>query len=210
MDTEAAQSSVDSIEEEARKLSSFKDSGKGPYLFQIPPPRLPEMNESIIKMSVIHIEDPNKFWCHRVDDKSQQNYKQINQINNSPLQCVSQSVPIQKGQLVMAPYDMGGLSPHYYRAKVLSIHRAAPGAPTSSTQILVCFIDFGNAIQVPRGDLKIMPEALMSFATLAIECRLNGIGPKLINDLKGNGPKRQWIGSPAVHSIRYKEKYVFL
>ena len=90
MGKEEAQNSVVSIEEEARKLSSFKDSGKGPYLFQIPPPRLPEMNESIIKMSVIHIEDPNKFWCHRVDDVSTK--LQANQPNQQQSFAMCQSV----------------------------------------------------------------------------------------------------------------------
>ena len=206
MEKRAAERYVQNVEESAKRLldSTFSDiesvvsgrSGRSevPYVLQIPPPRLPEMNESIIKMSVCHIEDPNKFWCHRVDDQSRRSYKQINRIigpGGSLLQYWDVRVPIQKGQLVMAPFSQAGLStrPDYFRAKVLSVHRAAPGAPTSNDLLRVYFIDFGNAAEVQAKDLKAVPEELMLFAPLAIECRLNGIGPKLINDLKGKWTK---------------------
>ena len=224
MEKDKAERYVRHVEESAKKLldSTFSDveslasgrSGRSevPYVLQIPPPRLPEMKELVIsKLAVCHVEDPNKFWCQRIDEQSRRNYSHITQIIGTAgnrLKRWDIRVPIQKGQLVMAPFRAEPASnshPEYFRAKVLSVQRAPPGNPPSADVLRVYFIDFGNATEVLSKDLKDVPEELMMFAPLAFECRLKGVGPRLINDLKGKWTQeaKDWFTQRTMDKVSY-------
>ena len=106
----------------ASSLSSNRS--EVPYALQIPPPRLPELQENVIEVSVCHVEEPNHFWCHRIDMQSKRAYTQINALTGERgrrLEHWDPAIPIHKGNLVMGPFQESGTPLEYYRAKVLSV-----------------------------------------------------------------------------------------
>ena len=146
------------------------------------------MFESVVRVVVSHIEDPSKFWCQRSDQQSRDHYLQMGEVTG-PLGCklnqFDSRLKVRKGQLVMALFSVdSSSSAEYYRAKVLNVNQSQ-----FDIQVLVHFIDYGNASYVVTKDLKMVPGEFLSCAPMAFECRLKGIAPKLIKDLKGN-----WIG----------------
>ena len=202
MDAHAAEEYVRHIERYGKELTeSFKDAAANssgrigprdvPIVIQIPTARFPEMHEALLRVVVSHIEEPYKFWCQRSDDYSKKQYSYMEQLSG-PEGCrllrFDSRNQVRKGQLVMAPFAVDSSSrPEYYRAKVLSVIHADPRAPQNGF-LHVYFIDFGNAGKVYVRDLKVVPEEFLLFAPMAFQCRLKGIEPKLIKDLKG-----KWI-----------------
>lgn len=196
------------MEESARRLLNASDvesiasglSGRSeiPYILQIPQPRLPEPHEHEILVSVCHVESPNHFWCHRLDDTSKQHYTHIDKIIKKNMEQWDLSMPIRKGNLVMGPYSVDGYSPpQYFRAKVISTQL---DAPKSDRRVRLYFIDFGNATECLVRDLRIIPDILLDFPPLAIECHLTGVGPSFINDPRGGWTRtaKEWFESRAV------------
>lgn len=86
--------------------------------------------------------------------------------------------------------------------------------------VRLTYIDFGNAEEVYVRDLRVFPEELVCFPPLAMECRLAGVGPSLIQDLSGCWGKaaNEWFEKNAldvelqakVHSSRALIQYAFL
>ena len=194
------------MEESARRLLSVSDlesvasslSGRSevPYVLQIPAAPLPQPHENEIPVSVCHVESPTHFWCHRLEQSFRRDYTHMSKIigdygRNCPRWDVS--VPVRKGNLVMGPFAVDGSPPTYYRAKVLSTQLGV--ASHRDRRVRLYFIDFGNAAEVAVGDLRVVPDALLQFAPLAIECHLTGVGPSVINDPKGEwtAKAKEWF-----------------
>ena len=160
-----------------------------PLVLQIPPPRLPELDESEIVVSVSHVETPNHFWCHRVNDIARRDYNHITTLTGVRGTKLERFVPnnsyrrppihVQIGNLVMGPFEG-----EYYRAKVLSISQFDYNNPTLQ-KVRLCFIDFGNAGEAFVSELRKLPPALMQFPPLAFECRLIGVAPSPISSSEG-------------------------
>lgn len=109
-------------------------------------------------------------------------------------------MPVHKGNLVMGPYKVAGAKPEYYRAKILS---AQLEVPQSERRVRLYFIDFGNAGMAFVSELRVVPDALLKFPPLAIECYLTGVGPSLINDPKGNWTvaAKDWFESQTLDEV---------
>lgn len=166
-------------------VSSVSNRSEVPYVLQIPAPRLPELHENEILVSVAHVEEPNHFWCQRLEERSRRDYSHITKLvgpQGRYLEVWDPKVPVQKGKLVMGPYNINNDLVEYYRAKVLSVQQ---GGPVSERRVRIYFIDFGNAREANIGDLRVVPEGLLKFPPLAIECYLTGVGPSPIKDPKG-------------------------
>ena len=182
----------------ASSLSSNRS--EVPYALQIPPPRLPELQENVIEVSVCHVEEPNHFWCHRIDMQSKLAYTQINALTGERgrrLEHWDPAIPIHKGNLVMGPFQESGTPLEYYRAKVLSVQR---DVPYQDRLARLYFIDYGNAGMALVRELRVVPDALLKFPPLAIECHLTGVGPSLIKNPKGDWDKKakEWFRSITV------------
>lgn len=153
-----------------------------PLVLQIPAPRLPELHEAEICVTVSHVEEPDHFWCQRVDERSKRDYKHISSligVGGSKLDRLDPQMTVQTGNLVMGPF-FG----EYFRAKVLSVQNVGPGIQ----KVRLYFIDFGNAEEALVSQLRAIPCALLQFPPLAFECCLTGIAPSLISD-----PKGKWL-----------------
>lgn len=205
LDRRVAEKYTSQVEESAKRLlnvsdvesvvSSVSSRSEVPYVLQIPAPRLPELHEKEIAVSVCHVEEPNHFWCHRLEERSKQDYTHINKSigpQGRYLEKWDLSMPVHKGKLVMGPYSVNSDLVEYYRAKVLSAqqHGSIP-----DRLVRLYFIDFGNAGEACVKDLRVVPEALLKFPPLAIECYLTGVGPSLIKDPKGKWTKsaKEWF-----------------
>lgn len=46
-----------------------------PFMLQILSGRVPELLEDYLLVSVCHVEEPNHFWFHRIDNQSKRNYR---------------------------------------------------------------------------------------------------------------------------------------
>ena len=92
---------------------------------------------------------------------------------------------VENGCIVMAPY-----LDEYFRAKVIACLEAA-------NTVRVYFIDFGNEETVRLCDLRVIPDVLLLFPPLAMECVLTAIRPSLIKDSKGKWipEATQWFAS---------------
>jgi hypothetical protein len=192
------------VEESAKRLlnisdvesvvSSLSSRSEVPYVLQIPAPRLPELHENEIPVSVCHVEEPNHFWCHRLEDRSRRDYRHIMKLigpHGTSLEMWDINVPLLKGNLVMGPFRADNVV-QYYRAKVLSTQQ---DVPNHERRVRLYFIDFGNAAEAHVKDLRVVPDGLLKFPPLAIECYLTGVGPSLINDPKGKWTKsaKEWF-----------------
>jgi ATP-dependent RNA helicase TDRD9 len=201
------------VEESARRLLNISDvesvvSGLSnrsevPYVLQIPAPRLPELHENELPVSVCHVEEPNHFWCHRLDSRSKRDYKHLTGLvgpQGSRLERWDIKVPVVKGNLVMGPFKAANNYVEYYRAKVLSTQQ---GVPIHEQRVRLYFIDFGNAAEAHVKDLKVVSDGLLKFPPLAIECYLTGVGPSFINDPKGKWTKsgKEWFELQTVDQI---------
>ena len=201
-------SHVEAIEVNGKKISnSFSNlashqSGRfgpneTPSALQLPSARYPEMSESALRVVVSHIEEPYKFWCQRSDDKSKNQYLSMEELSGpqgSRLIRFDIRNPIRKGHLVMAPFQVDGSNaPEYYRAKVLSYTHSSNGP--AFAEVRVYFIDFGNGGKAQVKDLKVFPEEFLYFPPMAFECRLKGVAPKLIKNLKGKWTKEATVWS---------------
>ncbi len=180
-------------------VSGLSNRSEVPYVLQIPAPRLPELHENEITVSVCHVEEPNHFWCHRLEDRSKRDYGHINKLigpQGSFLERWDIKVPVVKGNLVMGPFKVDN-AVEYYRAKVLSTQQ---DVPIHEQRVRLYFIDFGNAGEAHVKDLRVVPDGLLKFPPLAIECYLTGVGPSLINDPKGKWTKsgKEWFEEQTV------------
>ena len=189
------------MEESAKRLLNINDveslvsnlsrRSEVPYVLQIPAPRLPELHENEILVIVCHVEEPNHFWCHRLDERSKRDSQHMMKFggrHGSSLKMWDINVPLLKGNLVMGPFSVDNVV-QYYRAKVLSTQKDV------SDHVFLYFIDFGNASKAPIKDLRVVPDGLLHFPPLAIECYLTGTGPSLIKDPNGKWTKsaKEWF-----------------
>ena len=94
-------------------------------------------------------------------------------------------VLLNKGNVVMGPFSVGGEKPEYYRAKILSIFNPS-GRMGSERRTRLFFIDYGNTAEVLVKDLRMVPPELLECPPIALEAVLTGVGPSLIRDPKGN------------------------
>ncbi|XP_046649298.1 probable ATP-dependent RNA helicase spindle-E [Daphnia pulicaria] len=202
------------VEESARRLLLMSDvesvvssqsiPSEVPYVLQIPAPRLPELHEYEIPVSVCHVDEPNHFWCHRLDSRSKRDYTQIIGLvgpQGSRLERWDITVPVVKGNLVMGPFKSAVHNVvEYYRAKVLSTQQ---GVPIHEKRVRLYFIDFGNAAVAHVKDLRVVPDGLLKFPPLAIECHLTGVGPSLINDPIGKWTNsgKEWFEMQTVDQV---------
>ncbi|KAK4021219.1 hypothetical protein OUZ56_003138 [Daphnia magna] len=175
------------VEESAKRLlnvrdvesvvSSVSSRRELPYVLQIPAPRLPELHEKKLTVSVCYVEEPNHFWCHRLEERSKRDYIDITKLigpQGSYLEKLDFSVPVHKGKLVLSAQHYG---------------------PTTDRRVRLYFIDFGNVVEDYIKNLRVVPEGLLKFPPLAIECYLTGVGPSLIKDPKGKWTKsaKEWF-----------------
>ena len=103
------------------------------------------------------------------------------------LKSYNDSIPLNKGNLVMGPFSANGEQPEYYRCKILSIHNNTSSS-SYLRQVRIFFIDFGNTAEALVKDLRMVPPELLDIAPIALEAILTGVGPSLIRD-----PKGKWI-----------------
>jgi hypothetical protein len=101
------------------------------------------------------------------------------------------NVPLLKGNLVMGPFRVDN-GVQYYRAKVLSTQK---DVSDHELHVSLYFIDYGNTSKAPIKDLRVVPDGLLHFPPLAIECYLTGTGPSLIKDPNGKWTKsaKEWF-----------------
>ena len=199
-------------DDESETSSSLSNRSEVPYALQIPPPRLPELQENVIEVSVCHVEEPDHFWCHRIDRQSRREYKEIDAMTGERgrrLDRWDPAVPIHKGNLVMAPYNQvaAGSSTEYYRAKVLSVQR---DMPRQDRLARLYFIDFGDAGMALVRELRVVPDSLLKIPPLAIECHLTGVGPSLVRNPKGEWDvkAKEWFQSVTVNKyLKAKVKH---
>ena len=166
--------------------SNYSCRSECPRMIHVPDPRTPKFNEYELDLTICHIESPERFWCQRLEQQSRIDYKQINRIigkGGSKLKPFTVNHHLRKGYLVVGPFQVEPNGPFdYYRAKVLSV---SSKGPHQERRVRLFFIDFGNTTDVYFHELRVMPDELVDFAPLAIECRLVGIGPNLMLDPQG-------------------------
>ena len=186
MELKARQLLNPSSEESVGTSLSSNLNVKVPYALQIPSPRFPELYENVIEVSVCHVEETSHFWCHRIDNQSKREYREITKLTvdcGKLLHLWDPAIPIHKGNLVMGPFKVADGKTEYYRAKVLGVQR---NVPYQDRKVRLYLIDFGNAAMALVSELRVLPVSLLKIPPLALECRLTGVGPSFIRNLKGN------------------------
>ncbi|XP_031439020.1 ATP-dependent RNA helicase TDRD9 [Clupea harengus] len=140
------------------------------FLSNIDPERLPSNRVFII--NITKVMEVGHFWGFQAGEASVKKLRQLTaDINACELQPLTSS--LYPNLLCLAPFSEDGevdASPRYYRAKILHV-------PSSSAEVEVFFLDFGNTARVSINSLREMPSELQTLPFQALEFRLAFLAP---------------------------------
>ena len=126
-----------------------------PVLATIPPAQPPAVGETITA-KVVHICSPNHFYIQRIDASLLHQLNQLKTVKAKKLK------NIEPGAACLARFhgDKG-----YHRVTVLSVR---------SNKVKVCYVDFGNCMELCEDEVYPLPHELATQPALAIPCSLVG------------------------------------
>ncbi|KAG5267526.1 hypothetical protein AALO_G00222740 [Alosa alosa] len=140
------------------------------FLSLIDPERLPSNRVFIV--NITKVMEVGHFWGFQAGEASVTKQRQLTAaINTCELQPLASS--LYPNLLCLAPFsedEEPDTPSRYYRAKILHV-------PSSSVEVEVFFLDFGNTARVPSNSLRELPPELQTLPFQALEFRLAFLAP---------------------------------
>jgi len=165
-----------------RAVKESGDTGLGAdHVDQVQPPN---MNVTSLEFSIQHINDPNNFWIHIMEDNIQEQEEMLQIIIGRRISQLCPPEPgmcgefIRSGAIVLAPYEE-----LYYRGKVKAV---------DANFATIFFIDYGNMERVDVSRLRVIDKSfimqdpdIVRIPGLALECALAHIQPNKLTNGQG-------------------------